>query len=116
MSSNEPTPEQPVSWRAVHEDVAVRSADGTSVGKVYDLLGSKEEDIFHGVVVALREGGRRVFVAADDIGLLTETHVDLALTAAEVAALPTHTDERAYSLNWTGILRKRMGWVEEKDR
>jgi hypothetical protein len=116
MTPNDPTPEQPVSWRAVPEDVAVRSADGANVGKVYDLLGSKEEDIFHGLVVALHEGGRRVFVESDDVGLLTQSHVDLTLTGSEVAALPTHTDERAYSLNWTGTIRKRMGWVEEKDR
>jgi hypothetical protein len=116
MTPNDPTPEQPVSWRAVPEDVAVRSADGANVGKVYDLLGSKEEDIFHGVVVELREGGRRVFVAADDVGLLTGTHVDVTLTAAEVESLPAHSEEHAFSLNWTGTLRKRPGWVEEKDR
>jgi hypothetical protein len=107
--------DQPVSWRAVPEDVPVRS-DGQQVGTLYDVLGSKEEDIFHGIVVQLRSGSKRVFVSADDVALFTATHVDVSLSAGEVAALPAHSEERGFELRMVGRLRKHPGWVREKDR
>ena len=42
--------DQPIAWRAVPQDTAVRS-EGQEVGTLYDLLGSDEEDIFHGLRV-----------------------------------------------------------------
>ena len=60
------------------QDTAVRS-DGQQVGTVYDLLGSDEDDIFHGIVVQLRSGSRRVFVPADHVTLITATHVNVDL-------------------------------------
>jgi hypothetical protein len=108
-------PDQPVAWRAVPEDVPVRS-DGQQVGTLYDLLGSDEEDIFHGVVVQLHSGSKRVFVAADDVTLLTATHVDVSLSAGEMAALPVHDEERGFELGMVGHLRKHPGWVRERDR
>jgi hypothetical protein len=109
-------PEQPVSWRVVPQDVAVRSSDGIRVGAVHDLLGSDEEDIFHGIVVRLSEGERNVFVPADDVALLTGSHVDLSLTAEQIMTLPNHTDDHEFHLGWKGIFRKHEGWVEDKDR
>jgi len=107
--------DQPIAWRAVPEDTAVRS-DGRPVGTLYDLLGSDEEDIFHGIVVQLRSGSRRVFVPADDVILMTASHVDVSLSAGEIGALPEHTEERQFELGMVGHLRKRLGWVKEKDR
>ncbi|MFI5258392.1 MAG: hypothetical protein ACHQ01_02100 [Candidatus Limnocylindrales bacterium] len=108
-------PDQPIAWRAVPQDAEVRS-DGQPVGTLYDLLGSHEEDIFHGIVVKLRVGQRRVFVPADDITLLTATHVDVALSAAEMGALAEHTDEREFQLGMVGRFRKHPGWVKDRDR
>ena len=45
--------DQPIAWRGVPKDTAVRS-EGEQVGTLYDLLGSDEEDIFLGIVVQLR--------------------------------------------------------------
>jgi hypothetical protein len=119
--SPSPSPEassdadQPIAWRAVPQDTVVRS-DGQQVGTLYDLLGSDEEDIFHGIVVQLRSGSRRVFVPADDVILITTSHVDVSPSAAELGALPEHTDERQFELGMVGHLRKHLGWVKEKDR
>ncbi len=107
--------DQPIAWRAVPQDTAVRS-DGQQVGTLYDLLGSDEEDIFHGIVVQLRSGSRRVFVPADDVILITASHVDVSLSADKMDALPEHTEERQFELGMVGYLRKHLGWVKEKDR
>jgi hypothetical protein len=107
--------DQPIAWRAVPENTPVRS-DGEQVGTVYDLLGSHEEDIFHGIVVQLKWKGRCVFVPADDVVALTASHVDVSLSAGELGALPVHSDERQFELGMVGLLRKHVGWVKEKDR
>ncbi len=107
--------DQPIAWRAALEDIPVRS-EGKQVGTLFDLLGSHEEDIFHGIVVQLQQGSRRVFVPADDVDLIATGHVDVSLTAAELAALPDHTEESQFELGIVGTLRKRAGWIREKDR
>jgi hypothetical protein len=109
-------PEQQVSWRAVPADVPVRSAEGTVIGTLYEVMASTEEDIFHGLVVRLTDAERDVFVPVDDVSLLTVAHVDVDLTTAEIASLPDHRDEHVFHLGWTGQLRKHVGWIEEKDR
>jgi hypothetical protein len=108
-------PEQPISWRAVPADVPVRSADGAEVGKLYDIMASSEEDIFHGIVVRLAKQKRDVFVSVDNVTRLTASHVDVNLTAAEVRRLPEHRNEHVFHLGVTG-LHKRVSWIEEKDR
>lgn len=107
--------DQPIAWRAVPEDTEVLSG-GQPVGTLYDLLGSHDEDIFHGIVVKLRSGSRKVLIPADDVVLITATHVDVSLTAGEIGGLPEHTDERGFELGMVGLLRKHVGWVKEKDR
>lgn len=118
MNESYEDPEQPIGWRAVPEDTPVRSADGQTVGTLHDLLGSDEEDIFHGLVVRLGRGehDRQVFVPADDVTLLTRSHVDVSETASEIDALPAHTEDQAFDVRWTGRIRKHLGWVKEKDR
>jgi hypothetical protein len=113
MQSANPDPDQPIAWRAVPEDTEVR-AQGHAIGTLWDLLGSHEEDIFHGIVVKLRSG-RRVFIPSEDIGLLTATHVDVDLPPDQVEGLPDHREAHEYDLRITG-LRRRLGWKEEKDR
>jgi hypothetical protein len=108
-------PNQPVSWRAVPEDVPVRSSEGTEVGRLHDLLASDQKDIFHGIVVRL-SSGKMVFVAADDVAELTESHVNVGLSRVEIEALPGHDDQKAFDLGWVGVIRKHVGWIEEKDR
>ena len=107
--------DQPIAWRAAPEDIPVRS-DGKRVGTLFDLLGSHEEDIFHGIVVHLQPGSRRVFVPADDVVLITASHVDVSLSAGELTALPEHTEERQFQLGIVGTFRKHAGWIKEKDR
>ena len=109
-------PEQPIAWRGVVPESEVRSSDGEHVGHIVDLLGSDNEDIFHGIVVQLGGLGHEVFIPADDVTLMTPSHIDVAYTADELKALPEHTEERQFELGWVGFLRKHLGWREDKDR
>lgn len=109
-------PEQPIAWRGVRQDTPVRSSDGTQVGTIKDLLGSDDEDIFHGIVVHLSHHDREVFVPADDVTLMTPSHIDVSYTAEQLAALPVHTEERQAELGWIGFLRRTIAWLKEDDR
>jgi hypothetical protein len=108
-------PDQPIAWRGVPQDTEVRSG-GQPMGTLDDLLGSNEEDIFHGIVIKLRDGSRRVFVPSDDVVLLTATHVDVSLSPGEIGALPEYVDQHGFGPGTTGFFRKHAVWVEEKDR
>ncbi len=110
-----PAGADPISWRDIPENLPVVSSDGESVGRVSEVLGSQEEDVFHGLEVHLGRLGHRVLVPAAQVGEMTTGAVTLAITSAEVHALPEHTEERAYELGWTGRFRKRIGWVREND-
>jgi PRC-barrel domain len=113
---NKPDAEQPIAWRAIVEDEPVRSSDGEDVGTVYDVLGSKEDDIFHGIVVHLGRLGHRVLVLADDVSLITASHLDVDLTSAQLRALPKHEDEHTFHLGVTGLFRMHVGWTSDQDR
>ena len=108
--------EQPIAWRGVAQDTSVRTSDGETVGNLSDLLGSDQEDIFHGIVVHLGRFGHHVFVPADQVSLMTPSHVDVSLSSEQIHALPKHDEERQYDLGMVGLLRKHPGWVREKDR
>ncbi len=105
----------PISWREIPENLPVVSSDDQPVGHVSEVLGSQEEDVFHGLEVHLSTLGHRVLVPAARVSAMTTAAVTLAITSAEVHELPEHTEERAYELGWTGRFRKRIGWVREKD-
>ena len=115
MTPTEPAGADPISWRDVTENTPVVTGDGETVGHVSEVLGSQEEDVFHGIEVHLGRLGHRVFVPADEIAEMTTTGLTLTLTSGQVHALPEHTEERAFELGWTGRFRKHIGWVEEKD-
>jgi hypothetical protein len=106
----------PIAWRGVAQDTPVRSSEGEEVGTLSDMLGSDQEDIFHGIVVHLGRVGRHVFVAADDVTLMTRSHVDVSHTSAELHALPEHDEERQFDLGMVGFFRRHVGWKREKDR
>lgn len=101
-------PEQPIAWLAVAAETPVRSADGQPAGRLADLLGSEQEDIFHGIVVRLDEGGREVFVPADDVTLMTPSYLEVAYTIGQLQALPEHTEARQAELGWAGRFRREL--------
>ena len=105
--------EQPASWRSIVYGTPVISADGVQIGEVREVLGSDEEDIFHGLRVRLTGQRHEVMVPADDITDLTATSVRTSLTKPEVEAIAPYDETATYHLASVGWLRKHLGWQRD---
>jgi uncharacterized protein YrrD len=77
---------QPVSWLVIDPGWHVYAQAGEEVGRVEEVVGEPEEDIFSGLLVATGFFSAR-FVPAEHVRSITENRVDLALSAQEVDAL-----------------------------
>ena len=85
-----PGPDDPVAWRYIKPGTPVHGSDGQQLGSVETMLGSDQEDIFHGVAVSTGLLGATRVVLADDIVTMTPSRVDVALDADAFAAAPEH--------------------------
>ena len=85
-----PDEEREVDWLAMPEKAPVMGEAGEEIGRVEGLLGDEEDDIFHGIVVKLAAGGRKVEVRADRIPKITTRRVYTDLAADELDQLPEY--------------------------
>jgi hypothetical protein len=67
----------PVSWLVVEPGWEVVGADGDSVGKVHEVLGDPEADIFDGLNVTAGVLGETRYVPSEEVGEITEGRVQL---------------------------------------
>jgi hypothetical protein len=88
VEGNEPEEEREVAWLAMPEKAPVMGQSGEEIGRVEELLGDKEDDIFHGIVLKLARGGHKVEVAADRIPKITTRRIYTDLAADELEHLP----------------------------
>jgi hypothetical protein len=86
----EPEAEQEVAWLAMPDKAPVMGESGEEIGRAEGLLGDKEDDIFHGIVVKLAAGGRKVEVRAERIPKITTRRVYTDLAADELEQLPEY--------------------------
>jgi sporulation protein YlmC with PRC-barrel domain len=77
----------PIAYEVLEKGVPVYASDGTQVGTVHHVVAAPEKDIFHGLVIATPEHGRR-FVEAADVERLHERGADLRIDVAAAQALP----------------------------
>ena len=87
MAGTEPDEEREVAWLATPEKAPVMGESGEEIGRMEQLLGDKEDDIFHGIVMKLARGGNRVEVPADRIPKITTRRVYTDLAADELEHL-----------------------------
>jgi hypothetical protein len=106
------TDNDPISWRAIVYGMPVLASDGTKMGIIKEVLGSDEEDIFHGVRVAV-DGHKDVMLLAEDISGLTTGAVTAALTPADFHALPDYEETADYHIGTVGRFRKHLGWKQD---
>jgi hypothetical protein len=77
----------PVSWLVVEPGWNVVGAGGKHVGRVDEVLGEPEADIFDGLAVSGGLLGRRHYVPAEVVGEITTGTVRLTVDAAQLAEL-----------------------------
>jgi hypothetical protein len=68
----------PVSWKVMEPGWRVLDAGGHVVGKVVEIEGDPEADIFDGLRVRRHLLGRTEYVAADDVAEIRQGEVLLA--------------------------------------
>lgn len=74
----------PVSWKVVERGWAVVASDGDEVGKVNEVIGDPEADIFDGLSVgagAILD--RPLYVPSENVGPIEEGTVHLTIDAEE---------------------------------
>ncbi|MGH2996316.1 MAG: hypothetical protein ACRDON_01720 [Gaiellaceae bacterium] len=81
-----------VSWKAIEARAAVCSSDGTEVGRVREISGDSEADIFSGLVVSVGALGPDRFVPAERVSAIWPDRVEVAATAEEIASLPEYEE------------------------
>lgn len=101
-----------VAWRAMPYRAPVVATDGSEIGSAESLLGDEEEDIFHGIVVKRKQGGKPLEIPAARIKKITEKHVLTDLSDTDVAALQPYREEHWFHIGWGGLFRKHPEWDE----
>jgi hypothetical protein len=77
----------PVSWFLIRSGWKVVSADGREVGRVDEVAGDEDHDIFDGLAIATRALGRPRYVPAEQVGRIEEGVIHLMLTGDQVDRL-----------------------------
>ena len=78
----------PVAWTIVERGWAVAASDGSEVGKVNEVLGDPEADIFDGLAVGAGAVlDRPRYVPSEQVGAIEEGTVHLTIDADEYAQL-----------------------------
>ena len=105
--------EEQVAWTATPYRAPVLDAAGQEIGTTQSLMGDEAEDIFHGLAVKLRHGGRLVEVEATQVARITTERVYTTIAADQVESLPAYREERWYHIGWGGLFRKHPQWKED---
>jgi hypothetical protein len=82
--------EPEVSWKAIEAGAALRSSDGQEVGKVSEIAGDPEADIFSGLVISVGVLNADRYLPAERVTGIWPDRVETAATAEEIANLPEY--------------------------
>lgn len=109
-----------VSWKGIERDAAVHSSDGQEVGKVVEVAGDPDADIFNGLVVSLGILGADRYVPAESVTGIWPQRVEVALTAEQIEGAPEYEEpvaERwATPDDFMTRLRRFLGLYGRRDR
>jgi hypothetical protein len=78
----------PVSWLMIEPGWRVDAADGTEVGRVEEVTGDSNADIFDGLAIAFSALGKQHYVPAEQVAGITDGVVRLKLDRAACERLP----------------------------
>ena len=85
----------PVSWLLIQSGWKVFAADGREVGRVEEVAGDENADIFDGLSVASGLFGPARYVPAEQVAEITEGRIKLDLSRAEVERLAEYVQPAA---------------------
>jgi len=74
----------PVSWMVIEQGWSVVDADGEDVGRIDEVLGDEDADIFNGLQVLTGVLGTPKYVPAERVGEIVEGRVQLDLKKDEL--------------------------------
>ncbi len=77
----------PVSWLLIEPGWRVLAADGEEVGRVEEVTGDSNADIFDGLAIAFSILGNQHYVPSEQVGEITEGAVRLTLDRAAIEQL-----------------------------
>jgi hypothetical protein len=78
-----------VSWYAIEPGWRVTTLDGAPMGKVDQVLGDEELDIFHGIAVRVGIGRLPREIPSDLVSGIEEGTVTVGILADEIGELPS---------------------------
>jgi uncharacterized protein YrrD len=104
----------PIAWRAIVYGTPVLGADGNRIGSVREVLGDDEDDVFHGLRIAVDGSAKDdVVVMADDVASIASDTITTDMTREDALALPRYSEEATYHLASVGWLRKHLAWKQD---
>jgi sporulation protein YlmC with PRC-barrel domain len=80
----------PLSWFLIERGWKVVDAQGKHIGRIEEVVGDTEDDIFNGLAVSSGLLGRPRYVPAEQVGEITDGQVQLMLPAEHVERLEEH--------------------------
>lgn len=80
----------PVSWFLIERGWKVVDAHGKQIGRIEEVVGDTEDDIFNGLAVSTGLLGKPRYVPAEQVGEITDGQVHLKLPAEHVERLDEH--------------------------
>lgn len=78
----------PVSWLMIEPGWRVDASDGTEVGRVEEVTGDSDADIFDGLAISFSLLGRQHYVPAEQVAEITEGVVRLKTDPSTIERLP----------------------------
>jgi len=74
----------PVSWMMIEQGWSVVDSEGDDVGRIDEVLGDEEADIFNGLNILTGTLGTKTYVPAEVVGKIVEGRVQLTLAKDDV--------------------------------
>ncbi|HVR13939.1 MAG TPA: hypothetical protein VMS41_09160 [Gaiellaceae bacterium] len=74
----------PVSWMVIEQGWSVVDSEGDDVGRIDEVLGDEEADIFNGLNILKGAIGTKTYVPAEVVGEIVEGRVQLTLRKDDV--------------------------------
>ena len=82
----------PVSWLQIEKGWNVVSADGVLVGKIVEVTGDEQDDIFDGLAVKSKHSAQARYVPGEHVGAIFPGEVTLKIASAETDTLEPFSD------------------------